>query len=298
MTTAAALVEKTKGYVLRGHRTGLNKLAAGVSANATTLTFSYELEGIKPGSRLSVGLEHYYVWSVVEATKTATVQPGMEGSTSASHNSGDIVTVDPVVSDFEVLQAINDDLADLSTPENGMFRVRTVDLTFSASQVGYDLTGVTDLIDVIELRYQASGPYKEWPVVGKWALSRDMATSEFASGLALFVHDDVEPGRTMRLRYRAPYGTLAALSDTVETATGLQATALDIPPLGAAAKLIGFMEAKRNFTSSQGQPRRAQEVRAGDVARSATPDLSYREQRIRHEAGRLAAMYPVRLRRG
>ncbi len=297
MTTAATLVEKTKGFVLRGHRTGLNKLASGVTAGATTLSFSFDLDRIQKGARLSIGLEHYYVWEVNESAKTATVQPGTEGTTQAAHFAGDLVLVEPVVSDFEALQAINDDLNDLSSPDNGMFRVRTVDLTYSAALTGYDLTGVTDIVDVIEVRHEAAGSFKDWPLVDNWSLARDMSTGEFASGTALLIHGDADFGSSVRVKYKAPYGRLAALADNVESVTGLQATAVDIPPLGAAAKLVAFSEAKRNFTSSQGQPRRADEVPPGAVARSATPDLSYREMRIRHEATRLAAMYPVRLRR-
>ena len=50
----------------------------------------------------------------------------------------------------------------LSSPSNGLYRVATVDLTYNAAVEGYDLTGVTDVLAVLDARYQAVGSEQDW----------------------------------------------------------------------------------------------------------------------------------------
>jgi hypothetical protein len=55
---------------------------------------------------------------------------------------------------------------------------------------------------------------------------------------------------------------------------------------------------KRNFTESQGDTRRADEVTAGAVSGSITSLIRMRRDRITAEAAKLARQYPTFLQRG
>lgn len=293
MATASDLLAATERHLLGGTREQRNKLSASALVGDTTLSFTYDLAGIKAGSRLSIGTETVYVWDVSDSAKTATVERGWEGSTATAHSSGAVVTVNPRFTRAEIFQAINDDLADLSSPVNGLFRVRTVDITYNSSKAGYDFSN-TGLIDVIEIRWKQSGSSAYWPTIrrGDYQISRNMATTEFASGTALFITDQAQNGLPLRVRYKATFSSLAALTDDVEAVTGLHAAAHDLPPIGAALRLMAGREVKRNFTEAQGDTRRAEEVPPGAVEASWRGLARLRQSRIADEAARLAAMYP------
>lgn len=294
--TTRALIEDAKRLLLGGQSQQMNKLAANVVAGATQLTFQYPLSGIEAGARIAIGFELFHVWAVDQTAKMATVDGAQEGSTAAGHTAGDIAYIKPKFSDFAILQALNDDIADLSSPGNGLFRIQAVDITWDATIAGYTLTAPNMLGEPLELRYKTSSIDKYWPVIdpGDYDVARDMAASEFASGSAIFIRRGGQQGYPIRLRYMASFGSLSTdPAEDVETVTGLPATALDIPPLGAAARLVLPREVKRNFTEAQGDSRRGDEVPAGAVANSGKALIQLRQQRIMAEAYRLQAEFPI-----
>lgn len=294
MTTAADWVAETRSTLLSGQVQERNKLAADYTAGGTTLTFTYDLAGIKAGTRLSIGLNEFYVWDVNTSTKTATVSGGQSGTTDANATSGDVVWVRPKFTDYEIFRAINAELGALSSPQNGLFQVKTFDLTFNAAISGYDLAGVTDLMSVYEVRMQEPGPEKDWPRIPAHMvrLDRSAFTTDFPSGGAIKLLGDAWPGFDVRLVYKAPYGTLTDLSTNTST-TGVSAQAADLPPLGAAIRLMSGREIKRNFTEQQPDTRRAGEVPAGATFNSYRGLLILRQQRISEEAARLSAQFPA-----
>ena len=294
MTLASDWIERTKTYLLSGVQEERNKLASSYTAGSGTMTFTYDAMGIQPGSRIEVGSNLLYVWEVVG--KTATVTGGWEGTTDANASSGAIVTVNPRFPSAQILDALNMDLVDLSSPAHGLYQVGTETLTYNPLLTGYDLDGVTNLISVIEVRGQTPGVYKDWPRVAthKFRVMQTAPTGSngFASGKALFIYEDMYSGYPIWVTYKQGFTALASTSTDVST-TGLPTTAYDLPPLGAAIVLMAGREVKRNFTESQGDTRRAVEVPAGAVAASANGLRVLRSQRIEAEKQRLDAFYPI-----
>jgi hypothetical protein len=291
VTTAADLVNETKAHLFSGSRPELNRLNGSVTSSATTVTLEFAMGGIQRGAVLAAELELMYVWSI--SGQVATVQRGYLGTVGATHADDVVVEVNPRFSDFAILRALNEELASFSSPTHGLFRLRTVDLTYSASRAAYDLTSVTDLIDVYDVRYAETGSSRLWPRIHRWNLARNQSTTDFASGLALTLFEGAAPGRTIRVQYKAPFGSLAALADDVQTATGLPATANDIPPLGAAARLVAPREVRRAGYDSQPEPRAAQDVPPGANLGASRALLELRRQRLGEESARLHAAYPV-----
>jgi hypothetical protein len=287
------LISETRRHLDSGSRPEINRLSGAAAAADTTVTLEFAMGGITQGSVLALELELVYVWSV--AGQVATVQRGWLGSTAATHADDTVVWVNPRWSDFSIYRALMEEIRSYSSPVVGLYQMKTVDLTYNSARTGYDLTGVTDLIDVYELRWKGYTT-GEWPRIARWSLTRDMATSEFASGTALLLYDGAGPGRTIRVRYKAPYGTLSATyatdaSDTTSSA-GLHTEAHDIPPLGAAARLVAPRDVKRSFTEAQPESRAAADVPPGTSSRAAGALLGLRNQRLREESARLHAKYP------
>jgi hypothetical protein len=293
--TLADLIADTKRHLQSLQREPMNRLGAAATATDTTLTLEFDATQAQPGAHLQVGLELVYVWSVDQGSKVATVQRGQLGSTAAAHDAKAVVTVNPKFPDFAILKALNDDLLDLSSPANGLYAVRTADLTFSSGSAGYDFPA-TNLMEVLEIRYrvgQAAG-YRQWPLITNYELSRNADLTDFPSGNALFLAEGGAHGQPLRVVYKSSFSPLSALSDDVEVVAGLPTEMQDIPPLGAAMRLIAPREVKRNFTEAQGESRRAGEVPPGAVLNSLRGLAAVRQERIVHEAGRLYQKHPER----
>ena len=288
MTTLQNWVDKTRGYLLSGFAEQRNKLASAYTAGSGTLTFTYDLGNIKAGARLSIGTNTFYVWSSTGAT--AIVSGGEDGSTDAAAASGAIVRVNPHFTDNDIVLALGEDLGDLSSPANGLYGISTVDLTYSAVFVGYDLGSIADnCIDVYEVKYLTPGPSKDNKrlATDMWRLNRNAnTTSQFSSGFGIQLFASGYPGYNLRIVYKSTFTTPSALSTNVSV-SGLQPSAYDLPPIGASLRLMAGREIKRNFTESQGDTRRATEVPPGATLQSSTGLARLRQSRISAEAARL-----------
>lgn len=294
ITTTADLINETRTHLLAFDNQELNRLGEALDAIETDVTYDFASSSIQTGAVLSIDLELMYVWS--NTSLTATVLRGHQGSVAATHADDGLIEVNPRFSNFAILRALNAELASLSAPVNGMYRVRTVDLTYTAARSGYDLTGVTDMIGdpiSVEGKGHLSGDrvrLKDWRVI------RDADTSDFASGKALYLYEGPAPGRAIEVAYKAPFVSLATLADNVTTISFLPDSAHDIPPLGAAARLLAGRESRRAQFDSQPEPRQAADVPPGSNRNAAANLLALRNQRIREEVSRLHAAYP-RVRR-
>lgn len=293
---AADLVEKTRRPLLSGQEEKVNRLDGAITSGATSLSLKYDANfPTTTPTLLAVDLEEIRVWDVTVASRLAgTVERGVNGSTAAAHSDLAMVTVSPKFSSFRILEALNEDLDDLSSPMNGLFQVKTLDITYNPSIQGYDLTGTTDILDLLDLRHKTTGPSKDWPLITDYALIRSQATAEFPSGNGLILYQSAFPGQPIHVVYAAPFSHLTTLASDVQTVTGLPATANDIPPMGAIEQLVGAREIKRNFTESQGEPRRATEVPPGATRASVAAVSARRQRRIAAEATRLRSRFPVR----
>lgn len=294
MSTVAQVITRTQRQLLSGVVEERNKIAANITASATSCVLSYDLGSVRTGSVLEIDSEQMYVWEVVESTKTCTVERAFNGTTAAAHTAGAIVVVNPRFPRNQILEAFNDELADLSSPVNGMFQVKVLDFRYNGSDRQINLPAAGTVIDLIDVRSRyKSDDYQQ---VRNVKLLRDMPTKDFGSGLALQLDQDAYQG-DMRVTYKAPFGKAVAEADNIQNICGFPESAEDILVIGAQIRLMAPREMKRNFTESQGDTRRSDEVPAGAVGNSITNLLRMRRDRITAEAQRLARLYPTFLQR-
>lgn len=295
MSTLAQLVNRTQRQLLSGVVEERNKLAGALTATATSVVFQYELAGIRAGSIIQVDSELMYVWEVNTGTKTATVERAFNGTIGAAHLTSAYVIVNPRFPRHQIIEAINDELQDLSSPMHGLFRVKSVDINYNGSDRMINFPVVEDVIDLTEVRIRyLSTDYLKVPKV---ALTRNLPTSDFGSGIALTINQTVRSGQ-LRVSYKTGFGRLVNESDDVQAIAGYPLSAEDILVIGAQIRLVSPREIKRNFTESQGEPRRAEEVTAGAVGSSITNLLRMRRDRITAESAKLNRQYPVMLSKG
>lgn len=294
MSTIAQVINRTQRQLLSGVVEERNKLSGNLTASATSVTFTYELAGVRNGSVVEIDSEQMYVWSVIDATKTAVVERGFNGTTAAAHTSGTVVIINPRFPRSQILEAINDEMADLSSPMHGLFQIKVLDLNYNGSDRQLNLPAVATVIDLIEVRSRyKSDDYQQVRAV---KLLRDMPTKDFGSGMALQLDQDIRQG-DMRITYKAPFTKATTESDNIQNICGYPEPAEDILVIGAQIRLMTPREIKRNFTESQGDTRRSDEVPPGAVGNSITNLLRMRRDRITAEAARLTRQYPTFLQR-
>lgn len=292
MTTFRDVIERTRRRLMTSMREQVNVLAVAIDSDDTSLSFTYDTR-FTGGARICIGLETMLATGT-GGTTTATVIRAMEGSTGAAHAQGDHVHVNPTWSPFEIGQAINDELADLSSPSNGLFRIRSVDFEYSPSTYGYELAGLQDFLSVWRVRYNVPGPENTWPVIppSMWQVDQAADTTDFPSGVQIVLVEGGYPGQDVRVSYRATFDPLAAEADDVLSVSGLHNEAHDILSLGAAIRLLSGLEAQRAYSTAQDNPRRADEVPPRTAVSALAPLLAQREERVRAEATRLLSRYP------
>lgn len=290
MTTTADLIAATERLLYSGTREERDYLAASYIAGATSLAVTNGTAGIQRGARLAIGLEIFIVKDV--SSTTVTVAGAQEGSTAANHTSGDAVIVNPRYSWWSILKALNDELASLSSPSNGLFQMLTKDLTYDASIEGYDL-GTSSFIDVYEVRWKQTGVSKYWPEIREYEIDRNALSTDFTSTVAVFI-EGATNAQPARILYKAPFTPLSTLTDDVLAVSGLPASAHDIPPYGAADVLVTAGEVRRNALGAQNDSKRLDEVPTGAQRQASAGLRQIRERRVREEAARLRAAYPAR----
>ena len=272
-----------------------NTLSANYTPGDGALTLSRSATNITPGTILSINLNTFYVWSVNGSVVTA--DGGQNGSTDIALTSGAIVRVNPKFTDFDIWQELTNELGALSG--EGLVGYQSSDLTYNPVLTGYDLgsTAASNLLDIYEVKYLTPGPEKDMPRLPRsaWRLTRNANTTDIASGMGLQILSPSPQnvsGYTVRVVWKStlpmPPTTATDLSTTL-----LQASAYDIPPIGAAINLMSGREVPRNFIQDQGDTRRAAEVPPGAIMQSTNGLKQRRQSRIATEKARLATMYAI-----
>ena len=293
MSTAGALLDRVNRQLLSGTVEERNKLSAGVDSDDTSFVMSYDLKGLREGVVFEVDSELCYIWEATSGTKTVVVERGYAGTTPASHSAGAIVTINPRFPKAQMLEALNQDIDDLSSPVNGLFRVVATTISYNGSDRQINLTGATNIIDLIDVRVRYLSD--DYPVIRGTRLQRDLPTSDFASGFAIVFDEDCVAG-DLRVRYKAPFTRAASTASDLQTVCFVPLSMEDILEMGVMARMMQTREVKRNFIESQGDTRRSDEVPPGAVRDSITNILRMRRDRIIAEKAKLARQIPLTIR--
>lgn len=293
MSTAGALINRVSRQLLSGTVEERNKLATTVNSAATSIVMTYALNSIRAGAVFEIDSELMYVWSVDTATLTATVERAYAGTTAAAHTSGAIVVYNPRFPQQQLLDVLNQDIDDLSSPLNGLYRVITVDLSYNGSDRQINIPSASSIIDLIDVRLRYLSD--DFVALRGARLARDLPTADFASTFAITLDQRTMAG-TLRVRYRAPFVRATTTADNLQTVSFLPVSMEDILEYGMMSRMLAPREVKRNFTESQGDTRRADEVPAGAVGGSVANILRLRRDRIIAEAAKLAKQYPLTIR--
>jgi hypothetical protein len=291
MTAVSFVCERARTHFTANARDALTTLNGAINSSVTTVTV-VSSTGITAGSLIDVDAETMYVADVPTST-TLTVIRGQRASDAAAHSSGVVVRINPKVHTSDLLLALNDELADLSSPSCGLFRPEIVEITSTAS-LSIDLAATGELIDVLSVRYHDTTD--RWVYVPSWTAVKRPVSASFTAGWELRLNARI--GRSLEVTCATDFIPVADYNDDVEGTSGLPDTALDLLAIGMALRVGLGREIARNFIDSQGDTRRSEEVPAGANASAPAALRALRQRRIFGEVSRLETRYPRQVRNG
>lgn len=292
MATVSQLIARTQRQLLSGTVEERNKIAYEIDATTSTIIFTFDVGSIRAGSIIEIESELIYVWEMITGTRTATVERGFNGTTAAIHSANTICIVSPRFPRNQIFEAFNDDLSDLVSPLNGLYRIKTLDINYNGVHTMINLPSIGDVIELLDVRIRYLST--DYPLIRKASLIRNLPTSDFGSGTAIKFNETPRSG-ILRITYKAPFNPMTRDTDDIQQVCGFPSTAEDILVLGAQIRMMAPREIKRNFTESQGDTRRSDEVPAGAITNSVNSLLRIRRDRIIAEAMKLDSQYPVYL---
>ena len=294
MSTVGTVVDRTVRQLMSGTVEERNKTVGALTATSTSVVFQYDLNGMRAGGVIQIDNELMYVWEVSSGSKTVTVERAWNGTTAVAHAAGAVAIVDPKFPRSQILEAINAEIDDLSSPMNGLYQIKSLELNYNGTWNMINLPTTDKIIDLVSVtvRYIAT----DYPVIRKCRLIRDLPNDDFSAGYAIRFDEQVRAGR-MIVVYKAPFTNVTTEAQNLQNIAGFPTTAEDILIMGAQIRLVSPREVKRNFTESQGETRRSEEVPTGSVSSSINNIIRMRRDRITAEAARLARQYPTFLSR-
>jgi hypothetical protein len=244
---------------------------------------------------LEIDEELLWVDSFDRVANTATVSPygrGYLGTTAATHTADAKVTISPTFPRFSVKRAINDTIRSLGA---SIFAVKSTSFTFNAAQSTYAFNNL-DIKNILTVSWEDIGPSKEWRPLRRWDFeSTADATAWGANAQTITLGEAPISGRTVRVVYAADPTAFTANTDVYTTKTGLPESTRDVVILGAAYRLLTFLDPAR---ASQVSPQadETDSKRPYGASQSATKQLyALYIQRLNEETQSQQQNYPPRV---
>ena len=272
-------------------------------AVTTTTSSSASPLVLQLGSTDSVGkgiveIDEELLWvdSFDRVANTATVAPygrGYLGTTAATHTADTKVTISPTFPRFNIKRAINDTIRGLS-----LFAVKSTTFTFTSSVSTYAFNNL-NIKNILSVTWQDIGPSKEWVPLRRWDFDSLASTAAFGAGAQTITLGEAPvSGRTVKVVYSTdptPFSTTPPYTEDYATVTGLPESTRDVVVLGAAYRLLSFLDpARASQVSPQADETDAK--RPYGSSQTATKQLyALYTQRLNEEIQAQQQNYPVKV---
>jgi hypothetical protein len=294
MATFNEMVNEVKtnlqGYTLKQDRlTYLNAAITSVSTSMIVGSSSNLAKG-------TIEIDDELIWidNFTAASNTLNVAPGFgrgyQGSTPTSHAQYSQVTLAPSFPRISIKKAINDTINSLYPK---LWAVDSYTFTFNASQTTYALPD--DLEQILFISWQTTGSSKEWLPVNRWRADGMANIAEFNTTNTINIYENIQPGRTVQVYYTTTPDTLDNNNDDFADVTGLPQSSQDVVTLGAAYKLLSFLDSGRISLTSAESDLADSKIPSGAGANNSRYIYALYQQRLNEEALKLQDKFPIRL---
>jgi hypothetical protein len=277
-----------------------------LKAPITTTTSSSDAPLIMSlGSTESVGkgiveIDDELLWvdNYDRIANTATVAPygrGYLGTTAALHSVDKKVTISPTFPRHSVKRAINDTLRALGA---NIFAVKATTFTFNSAVSTYAFANL-NIKNILTVSWQEVGPSKEWRPIRRYdfdSLANAAAfgyTTEQVQTITL--GEAPISGRTVKITYATDPVAFTTDAQDYVIQTGLPESTRDVVILGAAYRLLSFLDPARAAQVSP-QADETDSKRPYGASQSATKQLyALYSQRLNEETKAQQQNYPPKV---
>ena len=249
---------------------------------------------------IEVDTELMWVDSFDRIANTATIAPygrGYLGTTASTHAVDAKVTVSPTFPRSVVQKAINDTIGAMGS---SITAVKQTTFTWNAAVNTYAFTNL-GIENILRMMWQDIGPSEEWINIRRWDFDPFADTTTWepnnpnAKVQTVTIYDYITAGRTVKVMYATEPSTLSSESDIFTDVSGLPASCRDVVTIGAAYRLISYLDPAR---VSQTSPQ-ADEIDAkrpfGSTSNVTRQLFALYTQRLAEETSRQQAQFPPRV---
>jgi hypothetical protein len=270
----------------------LTYLNAAISSVATSMIVG-SASNLAKGT-IEIDDELIWIDNFTAASNTLNVAPGFgrgfQNSTPTAHAQYAQVTLAPSFPRVSIKKAINDTINSLYPK---LWAVDSFTFTFNASQTTYALPD--DLEQILFVSWQTTGSSKEWLPVNRWRADGMANIATFNTTNTINIYENIQPGRTVQVYYTTTPDTLDSNSDDFADVTGLPASSQDVVTLGAAYKLLSFIDSGRISLTSAESDLADSKIPSGAGANNSRYIYALYQQRLNEEALKLQDKFPIRL---
>jgi len=301
MTTLTNMIDEV-AVNLSGYTFQQDRATYLTHAVTTTTSSSASPLVLQLGSTDSVGkgvieIDEELMWvdSFDRVANTATVAPfgrGYLGTTAATHTLDTKVTISPTFPRFNIKRAINDTIRALGA---NIFAVKTTTFTFNSAVSTYAFNNL-NIKNILSVTWQDIGPSKEWVPLRRWDFDSLASTTAFGAGAQTITLGEAPvSGRTVKVVYATDPNPFTTNSEDYATVTGLPESTRDVVILGAAYRLLSFLDpARASQVSPQADETDAK--RPYGASQTATKQLyALYTQRLDEETKSQQQNYPVKV---
>jgi hypothetical protein len=301
-TTLSNLIDEVlinlAGYTYQQERTTYLKTAVTTTTSSSTSPTILSLGSTESVGKGIVEVDEELMWidTFDRVANTATVSPygrGYLGTTAATHAADSKVTISPVFPRNSVKKAINDTIRSTGS---SMFAVKSMTFTYEAPVTTYNIYDGYTIQNVLSIMWQSVGPSEEWIPVRRWSWdSKADATAFDANAQTITIGDYITPGRTVKVVYATDAEAFTSNSEDFATQTGLPESCKDVIVLGAAYRLLTYLDPARAAQISP-QADETDSKRPFGASNTATKQLyALYTQRLKEETSRQQNQYPIRV---
>jgi hypothetical protein len=281
-----------QGYSLRQDRITWVATAGGITATDLSIQIG-SADNLAKGI---VQIDNELIWvnSFDRQTLTLNVAPGFGrgymGTTPSPHAQYAQVILTPTFPVTMIQQAINDSINSLYPK---LFQVSSTTFTYNAAQIAYPLPD--DARDVLYGSWQTPGPSREWLPINRWRIDRMANVAAFNTTKTVNLYEKIVPGRTVQIYYSTIPSNLTNDNDDFAGVTGLPESARDVVTLGAAYRLLSYIDTGRINLSSAEADLADTKLPSTAGASASKYIFALYQQRLQEESTKLQDRFPILL---
>ena len=294
MATLDSMVQEVRsslaGYTLRQDR--ITYLDSAITTTDTAIQVG-SADNLAKGI-IEIDDELIWIDNFVKANNTLNAAPGFgrgyQNTSPAPHAQYSQVVLTPTFPRTMIKQALNDTINSVYPK---LWAIYSTTFTFNASQTTYALPD--DAQNVIYMSWQTTGSSREWLPINRWRQDLMANTPTFNSQKTVNIYENIQPGRTVQVWYAANPSTMDANTDDFADVTGLPDSCRDVITLGAAYRLLSYVDPGRiNLTSAEADLADSK-VPGAAGANSSRYIYALYNQRLNDESLKLSDKFPIRL---